>query len=428
MSLFQFISAPPAKSDAVTLDKDNPQYRAELEVDRFKLKGKEYHRHCKVQWQIDTAKRKREPRSIWYRFGEKLLRLSDNKVVYYCYVCERKKRQQDLPVMNGTGPALDHLREEHQIDKHGNKIKVTVPAGQATLEQTNTLVTTYDFEEFKRLLLRWMVYCFIAFRMIENDYFRALLNWLNKGVGQLLPHAASTLRQWIINEYEQQKVLVIEELSKAISNVHLSFDLWSSPNHYAIMGIYGHFINAAGHRRTQLLAFRRLRGDHSGENQAQLIVEVINEYLIAGSIGYLVCDNAKSNDVAVAAVLKELFPAIKASSMKARRLRCFGHITNLCARAMLLGKGAGKALADIDRKQAKGAHEAIDAFWRKRGCIGRLHNLIRWIRWTPQRREAFISCKQGGKLTEFDNLMVSASIQITKDRLALCFTLQGLAL
>jgi hypothetical protein len=28
-------------------------------------------------------------------------------------------------------------------------------------------------------------------------------------------------------------------------------------------------------------------------------------------------------------------------------------------------------------------------FWRKRGPIGKLHNLINWIRYSPQRRQAF---------------------------------------
>jgi hypothetical protein len=36
--------------------------------------------------------------------------------------------------------------------------------------------------------------------------------------------------------------------------------------------------------------------------------------------------------------------------------------------------------------------EAQLHFWRKKGCKGKLHNLIHFIRKTPQRRERFSEC------------------------------------
>lgn len=49
----------------------------------------------------------------------------------------------------------------------------------------------------------------------------------------------------------------------------------------------------------------------------------------------------------------------------------------------------------------------MDQFWRGRGAVGMLNNLIRYIRWNPQRREAFADCKEGGELSDFDGLNVS---------------------
>ena len=54
--------------------------------------------------------------------------------------------------------------------------------------------------------------------------------------------------------------------------------------------------------------------------------------------------NCKSNDKAVSAVLRQLFPGMQQRQILARRLRYPGHITNLVARAMILGQNAGKAL------------------------------------------------------------------------------------
>lgn len=118
------------------------------------------------------------------------------------------------------------------------------------------------------------------------------------------------------------------------------------------------------------------------------------------------CDNAKSNDTAVDVVLKKSYPYLTADQRRGRRLRCFGHITNLCARGMLLGKGAGKAMEEVSRKLAKGAFDAVDSFWRGRGAVGRPHKLCKYIRCTPQRREEFANTTKSGELKEFDELQV----------------------
>jgi hypothetical protein len=42
--------------------------------------------------------------------------------------------------------------------------------------------------------------------------------------------------------------------------------------------------------------------------------------------------------------------------------------------------------------------------WRKKGAIGKFHNIVVFIRSSPQRREAFKSCLIGDEIT--DDLMV----------------------
>jgi hypothetical protein len=66
---------------------------------------------------------------------------------------------------------------------------------------------------------------------------------------------------------------------------------------------------------------------------------------------------------------------------------------------------------ELSRKIAKGAFEAVDAFWRGQGAVGRLHNIIIYIRCTPQRLEEFASAVVGGKLKDFDELQVSKLVE-----------------
>jgi hypothetical protein len=127
-------------------------------------------------------------------------------------------------------------------------------------------------------------------------------------------------------------------------------------------------------------------------------------------IGWFMSDNAKNNDTAVDFALQELLPNLNASQRKGRRLRCFGHTCNLIARAVLLGKAAGKQLSEIERKTQKGAFVAVDKAWRKFGGLGRLHNLIRYIKASTARREEFGAVKGSEGWAEFDNLEVSNAL------------------
>jgi hypothetical protein len=149
-----------------------------------------------------------------------------------------------------------------------------------------------------------------------------------------------------------------------------------------------------------------VRGVHTGENQAGVVLAVIKDYEIGQKIGYFMTDNAQSNDVCIDLVLRELYPHMPSKQRVARRLRCLGHIVNLCARALLLGKGATKAIDDAEVQLRRGALESLDEFWRQRGAIGRLHNIVRYIRATPQRMEEFAKINIGGNVAEFDDLEV----------------------
>lgn len=251
----------------------------------------------------------------------------------------------------------------------------------------------------------------VAFAMLENEYFRELLACLNQSIANLLPRARATLRGWIMDEYVAQKMALKDELAQAISDIHLSFDLWKSPNYIAILSIYGHWIGPSGQRTNKLLAFRQVLGKHAGENQAQIVVEVLEELHIQDRIGCLVGDNAASNDTAVSAILTILHPEYTKQQRSAFGVRCLGHIFNLCAHALIFGKGKGRRCEELARTERKGDEDGWTSVWRRIGAIGRLHNIIRYIRWSPQRREEFAYCIQGGNLAEFDQLELISTLR-----------------
>jgi hypothetical protein len=54
-----------------------------------------------------------------------------------------------------------------------------------------------------------------------------------------------------------------------------------------------------------------MRGGHTGEDIAKAILHVLKEYGIINNLGVFIVDNAKSNDTAVKAILRELKPIIQ---------------------------------------------------------------------------------------------------------------------
>ena len=199
-------------------------------------------------------------------------------------------------------------------------------------------------DKFKLALVKWIVYCHVAFVQLENTYFRKLLNFLTPSLGTFLP-SRTTFRQWVFDEFKRRQVALQKELRKARSNIHLSFDLWTSPNSYAIIGVVAHYINSEGCRRTKLLALRHVNRHQSGDNIAASVLAIIRNYKIKKRVGFFILDNIQSNDVTVnePCILK----CRKEKARKRRRLRCLAHVTNLVAKAFLLGQKADEFTEEL---------------------------------------------------------------------------------
>ncbi|KAH8621778.1 hypothetical protein IG631_23655 [Alternaria alternata] len=316
---------------------------------------------------------------------------------------EAKRRQQELPaVSNGNSTALDHLDSTHKIDKvtgesesfRGDSVDTSQPS-ISDYQDMKSIVFAPRLDRFKELLIRWLVCCHIAFFQIENGYFQDLLFDPFPPLANLLPKAASTIRQWVISALEERKERLRHGMHDARSSILLSFDLWTSPNYLAVLGVVAHSIDNS---RTAVLALREVEGEHSGENIAHVLLWVIKYYKSAGQIGYIMADNASTNDTCIISVLQALYPNMSVKQRRRRRLRCFGHIVNLCAQAFLIGKDAEKVCKDPEAAYREGDMKRMKELWRKRGAIEKLPNIIRYIRASPQRRQFFRSIIRRGAI------------------------------
>lgn len=144
--------------------------------------------------------------------------------------------------------------------------------------------------------------------VVESPEFREFLVLLNPTMATLLPHADSTLMRWIVEAFQENLGGIRTRLlCEAISKIHLSADLWTSPSHQGLVAVVAHFVDSDFKLRTRLIALRIVNGKHSGKNLGWHLRRVITDFSLKNTLGWLTFDNDSTNDKALRLCLRELF-------------------------------------------------------------------------------------------------------------------------
>ncbi|GKU15585.1 unnamed protein product, partial [Fusarium langsethiae] len=139
-----------------------------------------------------------------------------------------------------------------------------------------------------------------------------------------------------MRQYEDQKEKVKQRIQSAKSRIHISCDLWTSPNSLAILGIVAHYVTEDGQLEHHVLALKDIDSEHDGSHLAVAVLNVIDEWGFASKLGYFVMDNAGNNDTMMRSLSLGLLRRYDIQyDPKVHRLRCQGHIINLAAKAFL---------------------------------------------------------------------------------------------
>lgn len=293
-----------------------------------------------------------------------------------------------------------HLKREHKLSEASPTIaRVSI---HAQLQQhTPQAITDSELSEidkqrilekkFYTAFVAFLVCCQQAFRIVENPWFLGLLATLSNLL-YLLPKSHGNAREWVVSSYAKNKAKIKNALHTARSKIHLSFDLWTSGNYYNFCAVVAHFITQDYTVKTALLGFREVVGVHSGENIAESVRTVCEEYDIVSKLGCFVLDNAKNNDTCIKALHRSW--GWRDSGVPRRRLRCMGHNINLVAHAFVLGEKQIEFEEVLHAERNDLELEGRVKLWNICGPIGKLHYIVVYILRTPQRRAAF---KAGGE-------------------------------
>jgi hAT family C-terminal dimerisation region len=383
---------------------DGPQSKSASDIARIDKetihhKGIVYRRGLAI-----PAKTKSRKNWVW-TMGEEVYCDKDSKSYWLCTICLDLKCFKTFATTS-THWIENHLEKKHSITETGpvDSIELT---NSADPTDSSKYVSLIDFSRLRQRFIEWIVLMHITFSQVESMQFRRFLEVLSPRLASWIPSSGNTVRNWIITEFKQKQKQIKAQLDSSKSSIHLTFDLWTSPNHLSIVGVHGHFINSQYKVDNVMLGLRRLQGPHSGENIAEAVMSIIKTYGISDRIGYFVLDNATSNTTCVTNILD----ALEVDDItKNRRLCCLAHVINLSAKAFLFGKDP-----DAFEKEVRDCNDDIKErdSWRQRGPIGKLHNIVVYIRRTPQRREDFEE-KVKDKLKEFQEAL-TATIQSDED-------------
>jgi hypothetical protein len=107
-------------------------------------------------------------------------------------------------------------------------------------------------------------------------------------------------------KFKKQRVRIKDEIGLSRSLIHISFDLWTSPNSLKIVAVMVFFLDKKLNNRSLLIGMRRVRDSYSGENITEAIIPVLVEIKVVSKLRYFTTDNASTNNVIIKFILERL--------------------------------------------------------------------------------------------------------------------------
>jgi hypothetical protein len=193
--------------------------------------------------------------------------------------------------------------------------------------------------------------------------------------------------------------------------VSFTFDTGTSCAFHPYLTVTGHWIDANWNLHEQVLAFRELIGDHSGDNTGALLIDILNDFGLVNpdKLGWGTADGSTVCDKAITVLARSVDPTLKNWVPKERRARCMEHAVNCASRAFVTKIGpapmasvmpglssmvAADDADDLLETEVLAAADATDDFadaeeFDPADLLGKILAFINQVRSSPQARAFF---------------------------------------
>jgi hypothetical protein len=249
----------------------------------------------------------------------------------------------------------------------------------------------------------------LPFRVVEWPEFHTFCQVLNPESRQFVTTTHSQVRNKLEESWISHKDIVRRKLQSAISSIHLSLDIWTSPQGYLLLGVVAHFIERQDENHVKALLGLRVVAGHSGENQFAVLLPILTDYGVTRQLGAIVSDNASPNDTLCQEIESHLFKEESLEWDASRwRIRCFGHIINLAVQAFLFHNVLQPEELELyEREEELGdiigdeAEQKKKTKFRLLGPLGQLHNIVIHTRSSAGRIAEFVALAR--RMVPLDN-------------------------
>ncbi|KID93618.1 Ribonuclease H-like protein, partial [Metarhizium majus ARSEF 297] len=354
----EFSSSPPASSPGTSLPTTPSPRPRGTAADFVKVDWTLWGRDEWAKWPgYGRYSGGQDTRAWWQQFGYRVEDRSasrqGNKLKWICADCFARgfKKKSDFCFVCSTGAAIKkHLRQAHGIVAPNEAVRgvsssslddqkisrfinadVNNPHDQFLLGK---LRGRFSSKGLRILLLDWVTYHNLPFDIVNTERFQRILLYGNPllDVGHI--PSAKTLFRMLESEYRGAVGPVTEILNCARSQIHFSFDGWTSKTYTSFLGINAQFIDRSFVQHRILLGLRPLSGRHNGASLADEVADTLAFWQIndPDKLGYFTLDNATNNDTCMEELAFE-----HNFSYEERRIRCGPHVINLSVRDLLYG-------------------------------------------------------------------------------------------
>ena len=159
--------------------------------------------------------------------------LDDNR--WQCKYCSKSYDSSAMTHPNTHLSARHNIRDEQQRGK-------PIFTRQFSENSKSFFMKRAIFkpETFRSCLIDWVLRDRISFHEIESEPFREMIASLRPEALEVL-NCANTIRAHCLQQFQAARENMKQLFTTAKSKIHISADLWTSPNNYALLGIVAHW-------------------------------------------------------------------------------------------------------------------------------------------------------------------------------------------
>lgn len=238
---------------------------------------------------------------------------------------------QTYVIAGGTRGPMKHLEDKHRIkeDSTANTRAIRIhrsikdamesaslnPQNRRMLNDNEHTAIPLDGDILEVLFTRFITACSLPLRLVECPEFRSLLTYINEDVDKYLPSSHNTIGTWVLRQYEIEKAIKQQQVRNARSKVHVSCDLWTSPNTKAILVAVATYLSDNNQLEHIVMDLVEVEGTHEGSNIAKFIMPIIEDWGIVSKLGYFIMNNAGNNDTMMKELSQGMYKALNTSGI-----------------------------------------------------------------------------------------------------------------